>query len=95
MIIVSGFLRVDPDQRTTYLEGCQQVVRAARVSEGCIDFYISADPIEVDRINVFEQWESAEAVETFRGSGPSDDQQAAITDAKVMQHEVASSISLT
>ena len=95
MIIVSGFLKVDPDERETFLEGCRQVVQAARVFEGCIDFHISADPIEADRINIFEQWESTEAVETFRGSGPSDDQQAAILDAKVMQHEVTASTSLT
>ncbi|MEP1126635.1 MAG: antibiotic biosynthesis monooxygenase [Ilumatobacter sp.] len=95
MIIVSGFLRVDPDERASYLEGCRQVVRAARASDGCIDFHISADPIEADRINIFEQWEYTEAVETFRGSGPSDDQQSAILDAKVMQHEVTGSTSLT
>ena len=95
MIIVSGFLKVDPDQRLSYLEGCRQVVQAARASEECVDFHISADPIEADRINIFEQWESTEAVETFRGSGPSNDQQAAIIDAKVMQHEVTGSISLT
>ncbi|WP_420453643.1 putative quinol monooxygenase [Ilumatobacter sp.] len=95
MIIVSGFLKVDPDERASYLEGCRQVVQAARASDGCIDFHLSADPLEADRINIFEQWESTEAVEAFRGSGPSDDQQAAILDAKVSQHEVAASTSLT
>ncbi|NNE96064.1 MAG: antibiotic biosynthesis monooxygenase [Acidimicrobiales bacterium] len=95
MIIVSGFLKVDPDQRTSYLEGCRHVVRAARATKGCVDFHISADLIEADRINIFEQWESTEAVETFRGSGPTDDQQTAIIDAKVLQHKIAGSISLT
>ena len=95
MIIVSGFLKLDPDERTTYLRGCQEVVRAARASQGCIDFHLSADPIEADRVNIFEQWESAEAVEAFRGSGPTDEQRAVILDANVVQHEVASSISLT
>ena len=95
MIIVSGFLNVDPDERAPYLEGCRQVIQEARASDGCIDFHISADPIEADRINIFEQWESTEAVEAFRGSGPSDDQQAAILDAKVTQHEISGSTSLT
>jgi len=71
------------------------VVQAARAADGCIDFHISADPIEADRINIFEQWESTEVVEAFRGSGPSADQQATILDAKVMQHDVAASTSLT
>jgi hypothetical protein len=47
--------------------------------------------LEPDRINVFEQWESVEAVEAFRGSGPSEEQQTAIRDARVFQHELASS----
>jgi quinol monooxygenase YgiN len=95
MIIVAGFLRLDPDQRTSYLDGCEGVIRAARSAPGCIDFHLSADPIEADRINIFEQWDSAESVDAFRGSGPSDEQQATITEANVVQHEIAGSSSLT
>ena len=95
MIIVSGFLRVDPDQRNDYLDSCVEVIRAARCAPGCLDFHLSADPIESDRINIFEQWETVESVETFRGSGPSDEQQAGITAASVMQHKIGHSISLT
>ncbi len=95
MIIVSGFLRVVPDQRAAYLDASLEVIRLARSAPGCLDFCLSADPIEEDRINIVEQWESLESVEAFRGSGPTDDQQATITEANVMQHEVASSISLT
>lgn len=95
MIIVAGLLRVDPVQRANYLIDCIEVARAARSAEGCIDFHLSADPIEPDRINVFEQWASAEAVEAFRGSGPSGAQQAEIVDARVLRYEIASSTSLT
>jgi len=35
------------------------------------------------------------AVEAFRGSGPSDDQSAAVTGASVSQHEVVSITLLT
>ncbi len=31
---------------------------------------LAADPLELDRINVFEQWDSSDAVDAFRGSGP-------------------------
>ena len=91
MIIVSGHVVVEPNERTAYLAGCEQVIRQARQAQGCIDFHLSPDPLEVDRINVFEQWDSVEAVEAFRGSGPSDEQQTAIRDAHVFQHELASS----
>ena len=91
MIIVSGHLVVAAAERAGYLAGCKDVIRQARQAQGCVDFHLSPDPLEPDRINVFEQWESREAVEAFRGAGPSDDQQAAIRDAEVFQHDVASS----
>lgn len=95
MVIVSGWLRVAPDDRSAYLDACRAVIDAARAAPGCIDFHLTADPIEVDRINIFEQWESAEAVERFRGSGPGDDQQSMIVDAHVEQHEIADTVPLT
>ncbi len=91
VIIVSGSIHVDQAERDSYLQGCRDLMVAARATEGCLDFHLSADPIEPDRINVYEQWVSVEAVEAFRGSGPSADQTAAIRDANVSQHEVASS----
>ncbi|MGH9891022.1 MAG: putative quinol monooxygenase [bacterium] len=67
---------------------------AARKPKGCIDFHLTADPIEPDRVNVYEAWESAEDVEAFRGSGPSSVQAEAVRDARVFQHDVASSTKL-
>ncbi len=95
MIIVAGSITVHPDHRASYLDDCIEVIRAARSTDGCIDFHLAADPIEPGRINVFEQWDSIAAVEIFRGSGPADDQQAVILDASVTQHEIAGSTSLT
>lgn len=94
MIIVSGAIEVDEFERDAYLIGCREVIVAARQASGCLDFHLSADPIEPCRINVYEQWVSAEAVEAFRGSGPSSDQAAAIRNARVSQHEIASSTAL-
>lgn len=94
MIIVAGALYVDAGVREDYLQECRDVITAARASAGCLDFSVSADPIEPDRINVFEHWASVEAVEAFRGSGPSSAQTAAVRRATVVQHEIASSIEL-
>lgn len=95
MIVVAGWLMTAPEDRAGYLDGCRVVVEAARATPGCIDFGIGADLVDPGRINVFEQWETVEAVEHFRGSGPSDDQQAAIIDAHVEQHTVTDTQSLT
>ena len=95
MIIVSGSIHVDEGERDGYLAGCREVILAARAADGCLDFHLAADPIEPGRINVYEQWETVADVEAFRGSGPSDDQSAAIRKASVSQHEIAGTTSLT
>jgi quinol monooxygenase YgiN len=88
-VIVAGHLVVAPDQRSAYLAGCAEVVRAARSTDGCLDFAISADLLDASRINVFERWASQSAVEAFRGSGPSEEQGAAISSASVAEYDVA------
>lgn len=70
MIIVSGKIYVDGRDRDGYLEHCRDLIELARSAPGCLDFHLSGDPLELGRINVYEQWESVEAVEAFRGSGP-------------------------
>ncbi len=95
MIIVAGQLTVDPARRHSMLAQHAEVIRAARAADGCLDFHLSADPIEPDRVNVYERWDSVAAVENFRGSGPSDTQRQDILDADVHQYEVARSASLT
>lgn len=93
-IIVTGWLRVDPAGRQASLDSSRSVIEAARAAPGCVDFHLSADPIEDDRINVLERWASVADVEAFRGSGPDDDQAAAILDAQVMQYEVTGATGL-
>ena len=88
MVIVAGHVVVDPQQRDDYLSGCAEVVRQARRTPGCLDFSISADPLEPGRVNIFERWESVAAVEAFRGSGPSDEQGAAILAGSVAEYDV-------
>ncbi|WP_301176768.1 putative quinol monooxygenase [Actinomadura geliboluensis] len=89
MVIISGKLYVDAEARDAYLEGCREVVELARKAAGCLDFAISADLLEPGRINVYERWESGEAVERFRGTGPSSEQQAEIRDAEVSRYLIS------
>lgn len=95
MVIVSGHLLVDPDGRERYLADCVDVVRQARSAPGCLDFSLSADLLESGRVNILERWESQAAVEAFRGSGSSDEQNAVILGASVAEYEVAAVRSLT
>ncbi|QIG45755.1 antibiotic biosynthesis monooxygenase [Nocardioides anomalus] len=86
MVIVAGHLLVDADERAAYLESCREVVEAARATDGCLDFALTADLVDPRRVNVFERWESQEAVETFRGDGPAGDQQAAVRGGSVAEY---------
>lgn len=87
MIIISGKLYVD--DREAYLAGCRKVVELARAARGCLDFALSADLVEPDRINVYERWETDEDVERFRGAGPEPEQAAQIRDAEVMRYRIS------
>jgi quinol monooxygenase YgiN len=94
VVIVAGYVVVDPEQRDDYLSGCLEVVRQARRAPGCLDFSLSADLLEPGRVNIFERWESQAAVEAFRGGGPSDEQGAAIRAASVTEYDVGDERSL-
>lgn len=88
MLIVAGHLNVDPASREAYLAGCVRVVELARATGGCLDFAISPDLVDPGRINVLERWTSQDAVNAFRGSGPSDEQGAAILSGAVSEFDV-------
>ncbi len=93
-ILVAGRIRVDPADRDEYVASCREVVEAARQTAGFLDFAITADTIEPDRVNIFENWESREALDIFRGEGPSDEQTAQIREVRVAEHETVSSRTL-
>jgi quinol monooxygenase YgiN len=95
MVIVAGHLVVAPENRERYLAGCVDVVEQARRAPGCLDYALTPDLVDPGRINIFERWESQAAVESFRGSGSSDEQNASILAATVAEYDVANSRSLT
>ncbi|MGV0794960.1 putative quinol monooxygenase [Mycolicibacterium sp. XJ1819] len=95
MVIVAGHVLVEATQRDDYLAGCAEVVRQARSAPGCLDFALSADPVDSARINIFERWDSAAAVTAFRGAGPDDTQQVAILSASVHAYDVTDVAALT
>lgn len=89
MIIIAGVLSVEAEDRDAYLDGCREAVRLARDAPGCLDFAVSADLVEPDRINVYERWESGEDVERFRGAGPEPEQAARIRGADVVRYVIS------
>ncbi len=90
MLIVAGWLQVDSAERDLYAAECVTVVEQARAASGCLDFAIAADPIQPDRINVYERWESDEQLLAFRDSGPDAEQAAQIRNAEVRKYRISS-----
>ncbi len=66
MIIISGKVYVDEDKRDEYVAEFTDLMARARKHPGCLDLVIAADPLEADRINNYEAWESEEALEKWR-----------------------------
>jgi hypothetical protein len=73
MVIVAGHITVDAEQRESYLAGCMSVVDKARRADGCLDFAITADLLD----------------KTFRSSGPSNKQRAAMPSVSVAEYDIA------
>lgn len=91
MIIVSGRIYVTPGQRDAFLASSRSAVIEARLAAGCRDFVVAADPIEPDRVNVYEEWDSDTQLEAFRDAGPGPELIGVIERAEVSRHRVASS----
>ncbi len=68
MIIIAGHLRVAASERDEYLTAVADVSTRARRTPGCHDFVQAADPLDPERINIYERWDSDEALLAFRSS---------------------------
>lgn len=91
MIIVSGRIYVTSERREAFLVAAQADLVQARRAPGCRDFVVAADPVEPDRVNVYEEWDSAPELEAFRGAGPDPELNADIVRADVARHQIAAS----
>jgi len=89
MIIVSGKIIVKPGTREAFLRASREAMELARKAAGCTDFVVAPDPLEDNRVNVYEQWRSREELLAFRGSGPSPDLRAHVERMDVHEHTVS------
>jgi len=90
VLIIAGHLVVSPADRDAYVADCVTAVEAARAAPGCLDFSITADNVDPSAIRIYERWDTEGHLLAFRGSGPSDNQQAAIVAADVKRYGISS-----
>ena len=61
-IVISAQIDLDPAQRAEALASAKPHIDAALAQDGCIHYDWSADGNNPARVNVFEEWESEEAL---------------------------------
>jgi quinol monooxygenase YgiN len=88
MIIVAGHLRVAAGDRESFLGRSREAIRLARRAPGCHDFVVAADPVDAERVNVYERWTDRAALYAFRGDGPDDELGALIVSADIVEFDV-------
>jgi quinol monooxygenase YgiN len=61
MLIVAGTFDVDPGERDAFLEGRLEAMRTTRGEPGCLEYALSADPVDPSRVMLFERWADQES----------------------------------
>ena len=90
MLVVTGHLRIKPGERATFLASSRDAMVQARKAPGCKDFVVAGDPLDEDRVNIHEEWESQADLTAFRGSGPDSASNELIVEASVNEYVVDS-----
>ena len=62
MLIVAGYMDVEPGARDDFLAGTVAGMTTSRAEPGCLDYVLSPDPIDPGRVRLFERWETKEAL---------------------------------
>ena len=67
MIIIAGHsLARNAEERDASVAAFAKLVERARKRDGCLDFAISADPVDPERTNLFECWRDQDSLNAWR-----------------------------
>jgi quinol monooxygenase YgiN len=87
-IIVAGRLRLKPNRRDEFIQQTIPSISLARANKNCLDFSVSADPIDQNRVNIYEHWLNRSALEAFRNSGPENDYFSLVLCFEVSEYDI-------
>lgn len=66
MIIIAGYTLTETRKRDAAVEAFAGMVERVRTYDGCLNLSISADPVDPDRINLFECWRDQRSLNAWR-----------------------------
>ena len=93
MVIVAGSFEIKPDERDEFLAGRLDSMRASRSEPGCLEYTMSADPIDPGRVVLFERWADQASLDThiagIRQAPASPQGGVAATSATITVYEVS------
>lgn len=87
-IIVAGKLILKPGKRKEFIEHSIEAICQARKLDACDDFSVSEDPIDENRVNIFEKWQSRKSLEEFRNTGPENQSFLLVESFDVKEYEI-------
>jgi len=56
MLIVAGHFVVAPGDQDAFVAGRVAAMTATRTEAGCLEYVMSADPVDATRVMLFERW---------------------------------------
>lgn len=95
MLVIAGTITLDPAQRDAAMRAATEMMAATRKEPGCESYTFSADLEDPGRFHLFEQWESATALEAHFAAPHMAAFQAAVAglgvrEMNVQRYEIAS-----
>jgi quinol monooxygenase YgiN len=90
-VIVAGWCIVDAKRRDEAVESFKALVLRARRAPGCLDLSITADPVDSNRVNIFELWQSERNLKAWRAVAKHPKKITPLLRMEVQKHIIESS----
>jgi quinol monooxygenase YgiN len=99
MVIVAGSFVVVASDRDAFIEGRRSAMEASRAEPGCLDYVFAADPLDAERVVLFERWADQAALDAHlsamrerrsSGSEPSGPR-IEVRSSEILKYEISSS----
>ena len=91
MIVVAGYIELDPAERKEFLAVREPSIRAVREETGCVEYSFAADATDPGIVRVFEIWETPEALDAHLAvRSMSSESRVAVHSRALLRYEIAS-----
>lgn len=90
MLIIAGWLAVDPAQRDDFVDSHRKLIERSRHALGCLDLAISADPMDPARVNLLERWDNEQHLAAWRAIADPPEPVAEVLGGDVQKYQISS-----